>query len=84
MEMSFKEHKGTVTCVRVTKNDEEALSASVDGSCIIWNLRRGVRGNALFASTQFRCVCARVGARWRAFGVPTFSSLGRGGCAVTG
>jgi WD40 repeat protein len=56
MEMSFKEHKGTVTCVRVTKNDEEALSASVDGSCIIWNLRRGVRGNALFASTQFKSV----------------------------
>lgn len=56
MLMSFKEHKKEVTCVRVSANDEEALSSSVDGSCCVWNLRRAVRANALFASTSFRSI----------------------------
>jgi WD40 repeat protein len=54
MLMSFKEHKKEVTSVRVSANDEEALSSSSDGSCCIWNLRRAVRSNAVFASTSFR------------------------------
>jgi cilia- and flagella-associated protein 52 len=54
MELSFKEHKKEVTSVRISKNDEEAITASADGSCLMWNLRRGVRANALFASTVFR------------------------------
>lgn len=56
MLMSFKEHKKEVTCIRVSQNDEEALSSSADGSCCVWNLRRAARTNALFASTVFRCI----------------------------
>jgi WD40 repeat protein len=56
MELSFKEHKKEVTSVTVSANDEEALSSSADGSCVVWNLRRGTRANAFFASTIFRAV----------------------------
>jgi WD40 repeat protein len=56
MELSFKEHKKEVTCIRVSNNDEEALTSSADGSCCVWNLRRGTRANALFASTVFRAI----------------------------
>lgn len=54
LELSFKEHKKEVTSVTVSANDEEALSSSTDGSCVVWNLRRGTRTNALFASSVFR------------------------------
>jgi hypothetical protein len=54
MELSFKEHKKEVTALTVSANDEEALSSSADGSCVVWNLRRGVRTNAFFSSTVFR------------------------------
>jgi WD40 repeat protein len=54
MELSFKEHKKQVTSIKVSANDEEALSSSTDGSCVVWNLRRGVRTSAVFASTVFR------------------------------
>ena len=54
MELSFKEHKKEVTSIRVSANDEEAVTSSSDGSCVVWNLRRGTRSSALFASTVFR------------------------------
>jgi WD40 repeat protein len=56
MELSFKEHKKEVTSVRVSRNDQEAISASADGSSLVWNLRRGTRASALFASTVFRTI----------------------------
>ena len=43
-----------VCYIALSQDDEECLSAAEDGSCIVWNLRRGVRSNALFASTMFR------------------------------
>lgn len=35
---SMKEHKGPVNAIQVRRNDSEAVSASSDGSCIIWDL----------------------------------------------
>ena len=29
---------GAVTCIKVRKNDQECVSASSDGTCIIWDL----------------------------------------------
>lgn len=29
---------GAVTCIKVRKNDRECVSASSDGTCIIWDL----------------------------------------------
>ena len=41
---------------QVRGNDSEFVSASSDGSCIIWDMRRFVRNNSLFASTFFKAV----------------------------
>ena len=41
---------GAVNCVRLSHDDRECLSAGADGSCIVWNLDRGVRANVMFAS----------------------------------
>ncbi|GAQ77665.1 hypothetical protein KFL_000020270 [Klebsormidium nitens] len=53
---SMKEHKGPVNAIQVRRNDSEAVSASSDGSCIIWDLARFVRNNSLFASTFFKAI----------------------------
>jgi cilia- and flagella-associated protein 52 len=53
---SMKEHKATVNCIRVRRNDSECVSAASDGSAIIWDMKRFARNNSLFASTLFRAV----------------------------
>lgn len=54
MEASMKDHKGPVNCI-VVKNgsDDECVSASSDGSCIIWDMVHGRRRQSLFANTFF-------------------------------
>ena len=56
MLVSLKEHKGTVTSVQITKADDEIVSASADGSCIIWNAKSFTRRAAFFANTMFSTV----------------------------
>jgi WD40 repeat protein len=53
---SMKEHKGQVNSLQLNNDDTECVSASADGSCIVWNLERFVRSNCLFASTQFKAI----------------------------
>ena len=38
MDASLKEHRGRVWCIKIAKDDTQAVSASADGSCIIWDL----------------------------------------------
>lgn len=52
----MKEHKGTVTCINLRKNNLECVSSSSDGSCIIWDLTRFVRNQVLFAPSFFKAV----------------------------
>lgn len=56
MEASLKEHRGRVDDVRINKNDTQAVSASFDGSCIIWDIVTHTRIMCLFESTMFKCV----------------------------
>ncbi len=35
---ALKEHKNTVTCIKVRKNDRECVTSSFDGSCVVWDL----------------------------------------------
>ena len=42
------------------RNDGECVSASADGTCIIWDLHRFVRNQILFANTLFKQVCYRA------------------------
>ncbi|ETL41409.1 hypothetical protein F441_07824 [Phytophthora nicotianae CJ01A1] len=53
MEASLKEHRGPVSAIQVTQNCTACVSASSDGSCIVWNLETFVRIQAMFASTEF-------------------------------
>jgi WD40 repeat protein len=53
---SMKEHKGTVNAVAITASDAECISASDDGSCIVWDLHRFVRRNIIYAQTYFKSV----------------------------
>ncbi|KAF1314946.1 Wd repeat-containing protein 16, partial [Globisporangium splendens] len=56
MEASLKEHRGPVNSIQVVKDCSACVSASSDGSCIVWNLETFVRTQAMFASTVFRCI----------------------------
>jgi len=56
MLVSLKEHKAAVTSVQISKSDDEIVSASADGSCIIWNARSFTRRAAFFANTMFASV----------------------------
>jgi WD40 repeat protein len=53
---SFKEHRGPVTALSVASDNMQGVSASADGSCIIWDLERMVRMLALFEPTVFQAV----------------------------
>ncbi|XP_030842134.1 cilia- and flagella-associated protein 52 [Strongylocentrotus purpuratus] len=57
LRQTLKEHKGVVAFVRVNHSDTECVSASTDGTCIIWDLHKFVRSQVVFANTLFRCVC---------------------------
>ncbi|CCI49066.1 unnamed protein product [Albugo candida] len=54
MEASLKEHQGAVNSIQVLDNFSSCVSASSDGSCIVWNLETFARTQAMFASTVFR------------------------------
>eukprot|EP00439_Symbiodinium_sp_Y106_P012396 s6154_g1.t2 len=48
------EHRGRVWCIKITADDKQAVSASADGSCIIWDLFTKTRKLCLFESTMFK------------------------------
>jgi WD40 repeat protein len=50
----MKEHRGEVHSIMCNKDGTQAISSSSDASCIIWDVKQGVRIMALFESTIFR------------------------------
>ena len=56
MTASLKEHRGRVADVRINAQDSQAVSASYDGSCIIWDIVQSNRIMCLFESTMFKQV----------------------------
>ncbi|KAK1163716.1 cilia- and flagella-associated protein 52-like [Acipenser oxyrinchus oxyrinchus] len=54
---AMKEHKSSVSCIKVKRNNTECVTASSDGTCIIWDLVRFVRNHMVLSNTLFRCVC---------------------------
>jgi len=56
MDASMKEHKSRVYDIKVTKDDALAVSASGDGSCIVWDLATRTRSKCLFDSTLFKSI----------------------------
>mmetsp|Transcript_45807 Transcript_45807/g.81862 ORF Transcript_45807/g.81862 Transcript_45807/m.81862 type:complete len:634 (-) Transcript_45807:154-2055(-) len=56
MEASMKEHKATVNAVCMRSNDTYCVTASDDGSCIVWDLNRFMRSNIMYSQTYFKAV----------------------------
>uniref|UniRef100_UPI00358ECF07 cilia- and flagella-associated protein 52 n=1 Tax=Myxine glutinosa TaxID=7769 RepID=UPI00358ECF07 len=54
---AMKQHKSTVSSIRLAACKNECVSASTDGSCIIWDLERYVRKQIVMSNTMFKCVC---------------------------
>lgn len=57
---AIKEHTAAVTCIKVRLNrcqQLECVSASKDGTCIVWNLEAMGRSAIVFATTMFKAVC---------------------------
>jgi len=56
MRGSLKEHKAKVKSICINSDDTMFVSAGQDGSCVLWDMKKLLRLNALFASTQFSTV----------------------------
>eukprot|EP01001_Neometanema_parovale_P010334 NODE_656_length_2219_cov_67.693702_g626_i0.p1 GENE.NODE_656_length_2219_cov_67.693702_g626_i0~~NODE_656_length_2219_cov_67.693702_g626_i0.p1 ORF type:complete len:645 (-),score=144.07 NODE_656_length_2219_cov_67.693702_g626_i0:285-2162(-) len=56
MEASMKEHKATVNDISLRGSDQQCVTASDDGSCIVWDLTRFMRSNIMYAQTYFKAV----------------------------
>jgi len=56
MDASLKEHRQRIWCIKINKDDTQAISASSDGSCIIWDLGTKTRSLCLFESTMFKSI----------------------------
>ncbi|KAM8797004.1 cilia- and flagella-associated protein 52 [Eudromia elegans] len=57
LEEVLKEHISAVSCIKIKKNDQECVTASLDGTCIIWDIVRFARNQMILANTLFQCVC---------------------------
>merc|ERR1719263_700273 len=51
------QHPGRVPCSHCGRSNSLAVSASSDGSCIVWDLATKTRSLCLFESTQFKSLC---------------------------
>ncbi|XP_075161286.1 cilia- and flagella-associated protein 52 isoform X2 [Haematobia irritans] len=49
----LKDHSGPITSLDFNKTDTEVISASCDGSCVVWDVNRLTRKNCITANTQF-------------------------------
>jgi cilia- and flagella-associated protein 52 len=56
LEASMKDHRGPVNSIIMKSSDDECVSASSDGSCIIWDLATFKRRTSLFANSFFMSV----------------------------
>jgi cilia- and flagella-associated protein 52 len=61
MIVSLKEHRQGINCIKINKDSTQAISASGDGSCIVWDLERYVRLIALFEPNMFYSVLYHPG-----------------------
>lgn len=57
LEVSMKQHTHTINQVCLNNDDTQCVSASDDGSCIIWNLQKYTRENIMYQTTNFKGAC---------------------------
>jgi WD40 repeat protein len=51
---TMKEHTKTIVSLQFSRTEGEAMSASVDGTCVIWNLSNGTRKSIFYTQTILR------------------------------
>lgn len=56
LEASMKEHRSVVNDIALLNDDETAVTASDDGSCVVWDLHRRARRVSFFGSTYFKAI----------------------------
>lgn len=56
LESTLKEHSAVITSLHISESDEECVTSSEDGTCIIWNLISMTRRQIIFSNTLFRAV----------------------------
>ena len=56
MEATLKEHRAPVTSIAVMRDNTQCVTASEDGSCIVWDITNYLRVNAMFANTNFSTI----------------------------
>lgn len=49
----LKDHKGPVSSIDVHHSGNEAVSASADGTCVVWDVVRFIRLSIMFSTTVF-------------------------------
>ena len=54
MEASLKEHRSRVWSIQVNSLNDRAISASADGSCIVWDIKAFTRLACMFETTMFK------------------------------
>lgn len=54
MEASLKEHRSRVWSIIINSLDDRAISASADGSCIVWDIKCYTRLACMFETTMFK------------------------------
>lgn len=54
METSLKEHRSRVWSIQINSLNDRAISASADGSCIIWDIKNYIRLACMFETTMFK------------------------------
>jgi len=56
LEASMKEHRSVVNDIALLNDDKTAVTASDDGSCVVWDLDRRARRVSFFGSTYFKAI----------------------------
>ncbi|XP_060074864.1 cilia- and flagella-associated protein 52-like [Ylistrum balloti] len=53
---NMKEHRGSVSDIKISQDEKTCVSSSHDGTTIIWDMKTHKRSQIVFATTLFKCV----------------------------
>ncbi|NXX98171.1 CFA52 protein, partial [Centropus bengalensis] len=53
----LKVHSAAVSCIKIKKDDKECVTASLDGTCVIWDIMYFVRRQLIRVTRSAKCVC---------------------------
>lgn len=53
LQHAMKEHRGPINTLTCNKDGSQVVSACSDGTCIVWDLQKGIRIHALFENAIF-------------------------------